>query len=97
MTIFVPCTSGLLQITVDASGHMHQGWQASGEIVGSPVVGGHTVYSFSNGVMHALDMHTWQLVASLNVEPANRFVTPTISANSIFIGTDTGITGIKIS
>src|SRR2546425_1229566 len=25
-TIFVPCTDGLLQITVDASGHMHKGW-----------------------------------------------------------------------
>jgi outer membrane protein assembly factor BamB len=96
-TIFVPCTNGLLQITVDASGHMHQGWQASGDIVGSPVVGGHTVYSFSQGVMHALDMNSGQQVASLNVESANRFVTPTIYETSIFIGTNTGITGIKIS
>jgi hypothetical protein len=96
-TIFVPCTSGLLQITVDSSGHMHQGWQASGDIFGSPVVGGHTVYSFSNGVMHALNMNSGQMVASLNVEPANRFVTPTIYGTSIFIGTETGITAIKIS
>src|SRR5205085_3095936 len=39
-TIFVPCTNGLLQITVDTNGKMHQGWHASGNIVGSPVVGG---------------------------------------------------------
>jgi len=96
-TIFVPCTNGLLQISVDSSGHMHQGWQAPGDIVGSPVVGGHTVYSFSNGVMHALNMNTGQLVASLNVGPANRFVTPTIYGTSIFIGTDNGITAIQIS
>ena len=96
-TIFVPCTNGLLEISVDSSGHMHQGWQASGDIVGSPVVGGHTVYSFSNGVMHALNMNSGQLIASLNVGPANRFVTPTIYETSIFIGTDTGITAIKIS
>ena len=96
-TIFVPCTNGLLQISVDASGHMHQGWQAPGDIVGSPVVGGHTVYSFSNGVMHALNMNSGQLVASLNVGSANRFVTPTISGTSIFIGTNAGITAIKIS
>jgi outer membrane protein assembly factor BamB len=96
-TIFVPCTDGLLQMTVDVSGHIHQGWQASGDIVGSPVVGGHTVYSFSHGVMYALDMTSGQQVASLNVEPANRFVTPTIYETSIFIGTDTGITCIKIS
>jgi outer membrane protein assembly factor BamB len=96
-TIFVPCTDGLLQITVDTSGHMHQGWQASGNIVGSPVVGGHTVYSFSNGVMHGLNMNSGQVVASLNVGSANRFVTPTISGTSIFIGTNAGITAIKIS
>ena len=96
-TIFVPCTNGLLQISVDTSGHMHQGWQASGDIVGSPVVGGHTVYSFSNGVMHALNMNSGQLVAWLNVGSANRFVSPTIYGTSIFIGTDTGITAIKIS
>jgi outer membrane protein assembly factor BamB len=95
-TIFVPCTNGLLQISVDASGHMHQGWQASGDIVGSPVVGGHTVYSFSNGVMHALNMHSGQLVASLNVGSANRFVSPTIYGTSLFIGTNNGITAIKI-
>ena len=95
-TIFVPCTNGLLQISVDSSGHMHQGWQASGDIVGSPVVGGHTVYSFSNGVMHALNMNSGQLIASLNVGSANRFVSPTIYETSIFIGTDTGITAIKI-
>ena len=96
-TIFVPCTNGLLQISVDTSGHMHLGWQAPGDIVGSPVVGGHTVYSFSNGVMHALNMNSGQLVASLNVGSANRFVTPTIYKTSIFIGTDTGITAINIS
>jgi len=96
-TIFVPCTDGLLQIAVNASGHMHQGWQASGDIVGSPVVGGHTVYSFSQGVMHALNMNSGQVVASLHVGSANRFVTPTIYGTSIFIGTNAGITAIKIS
>jgi hypothetical protein len=47
--------------------------------------------------MHALDMNSGQQVASLNVESANRFVTPTIYETSIYIGTDTGITCIKIS
>jgi outer membrane protein assembly factor BamB len=96
-TIFVPCTDGVLQITVDANGHMHQGCHASRDIVGSPIVGGHTVYSFSNGVMHALTMNSGQVVATLNVGPANRFVTPTISGTSMFIGTNAGITAINIS
>ncbi len=95
-TIFVPCTNGLLQITVDTRGHMHQGWQASADIVGSPIVGGHTVYSFSHGVMYALDMNSGQLVTSLDVGMANCFATPTISGTSMFIGTLSGITAISI-
>ena len=97
MTIFVPCTKGLLQIIVNTSGHMHLGWQASGDIFGSPVVGGHTVYSFSNGTMHALNMNTGQLITSLHIGSANRFVTPTLFKTSIFIGTNIGITAINIS
>jgi outer membrane protein assembly factor BamB len=96
-TIFIPCVSGVRQITVNASGQMHQGWQASANIVGSPVVGGHTVYSLSNGTIYALNMNTGQVVTSLNVGPMNRFATPSISGTGIFIGTDTGITAVKIS
>jgi len=96
-TAFIPCTDGVHQISVDASGHMHQGWQASGNIAGSPVVGGHTLYSLSNGLIYALNMANGQIVTSLNVGQANRFATPTISGSSIFIGTLTGITAVKIA
>jgi outer membrane protein assembly factor BamB len=95
-TIFIPCTDGVLQITVDANGKMHQGWQASGDIVGSPVVGGHTVYSLSNGTIYALNMDSGQVLTSLNVGQVNRFATPTIAGTSIYIGTYSGITAVKI-
>lgn len=95
-TIFIPCTSGVRQITVDASGHMHQGWQASQNIVGSPVVGGHTLYSLSNGLLYALNLDTGQVVTTLNVGQMNRFATPTISGRSMFVGTYTGIVAVKI-
>jgi outer membrane protein assembly factor BamB len=96
-TIFVPCMSGVHQVSVDASGKIHQGWQASGGIVGSPVVGGHTVYSLSNGMIYALNMDSGQVVTSLDVGEANRFATPTISGTSIFIGTLAGIVAVKIT
>jgi outer membrane protein assembly factor BamB len=96
-TIFIPCTDGVRQITVDASGQMHQGWHASGGIVGSPVVGGHTVYSLSNGMIYALNMDTGQVVTELPVGQANRFATPTIAGTSIFVGTLAGITAVKIA
>ncbi len=95
-TIFVPCTSGVCQVSVDVSGRMHQGWHAAG-INGSPVVGGHTVYSLANGMIYALNMNSGQVVASLNVGQANRFATPSISGASIFVGTLAGITAIKIA
>jgi len=76
---------------------MHQGWHASGHIVGSPVVGGHTLYSVSNGTIYALNVDTGHVVTSLNVGSASRFSTPTISGTSIFIGTNTGITAAKIA
>lgn len=95
-TMFLPCTNGLLQLTVDASGQMHQGWQASGDIVGSPVVGGHTVYSLSNGNIYALNMANGQVITSLDVGQVNRFATPTIAGTSIFIGTLSGITAVTI-
>src|SRR5947209_7685171 len=96
-TTFIPCTNGVRQITVDTSGHMHQGWHASSSIVGSPVVGGHTVYSLSNGTLYALNMSTGQIVTKLPVGNANRFATPTLSGTTIFVGTYTGITAVKIA
>jgi outer membrane protein assembly factor BamB len=98
-TVFVPCTSGLSKVTVDASGHIHQGWHNAQGINGSPVVGGHTVYSLTTaGVLYALNMNSGQVVASLNLGgPANRFATPTLSGSSVFVGTLTGVSAIQIS
>lgn len=96
-TIFIPCTDGVRQVSVDANGKMHKVWQASGNITGSPVVGGHTVYSLTNNTLYALNMDSGQVITSLNVGQVNRFATPTIAGSSIFIGTLTGITAVKIA
>lgn len=95
-TMFLPCVDGLRQVSVDASGRIHQGWHASGSITGSPVVGGHTVYSLSNGTIYALNMNNGKVVTSLNVGAVNRFATPTIAGKSLFIGTLEGITAVNI-
>jgi outer membrane protein assembly factor BamB len=95
-TMFLPCVDGLRQVSVDASGRIHQGWHASDSITGSPVVGGHTVYSLSDGMVYALNMNNGKVVTSLNVGETNRFATPTIAGNSLFIGTLEGITAVNI-
>lgn len=97
MTIYVPCTSGVLQITVDTNGQMHQGWQAGSTIVGSPVVGGNTLYSISNSTLYALDRGNGHVVASLHVGQANRFATPTIAGSTVFVGTYAGIVAVSIA
>jgi outer membrane protein assembly factor BamB len=97
MTLYIPCTSGVLQITVDASGQMHQGWQASGSIVGSPVVGGNTLYSIANSTLYALNRASGRVVASLHVGQATRFATPTISGTTVFVGTYAGIVAVRLA
>lgn len=96
-TIFIPCIDGVRQVSVDANGKMHLGWQASGNIFGSPVVGGHTVYAISSDTLYALNKDSGQVITSLNVGQMNRFATPTIAGSTLFIGTLTGITAVKIA
>lgn len=96
MTIYVPCTSGVLQLTVDTNGQMHQGWQA-GNVVGSPVVGGNTLYCASNDTLYALDRANGQIIASFRVGTVNRFATPTISGTTVFVGTYAGIVAVRIA
>jgi len=96
MTLYVPCTSGVLQITVDINGQMHPGWQAAGTIAGSPVVGGHTLYSIANSTLYALNRSSGQVVASVHVGQATRFATPTISGSTVFVGTYAGVVAVSI-
>ena len=95
-TIYVPCQSGVRQVTVDSTGHMHLGWQADGSITGSPVVGGHTVYSLSNRSLYALNADSGRVIVSISVGQTNRFATPTISGSTIYVGTLNGITSVAI-
>ncbi len=93
--VFVPCTSGLRQLTLNAQGKLTGGWQAASQITGSPVIGGHTVYSLSgDGTLNALDSTTGKVRTSVGVGQVSRFATPTLSANHVYVGTLAGITAI---
>jgi len=93
--IFVPCTNGLRQISIDSSGKITLGWQAPGQIVGSPVVGGNTVYSLSlDGRLYALDSATGNSRTSVSVGAISRFATPTLSGSRVYVGTMTGVVAV---
>src|SRR5258708_5650435 len=93
--IFVPCTNGVLQLII-GPGTITRGWQASGNINGSPIIGCHTVYSLCGGAVHALDSQTGKEIAQADVGSTTRFATPTLSGNWIFVGTNAGISAVTI-
>ncbi len=65
------------------------GWQAPAQVSGSPVIGGHTVYSLDGqgGVLYALESERGAVHASLSVGPVSRFATPTLVGKALFVGT----------
>ena len=92
-TVFVPCNEGLQQLQVAPDGSLTLGWQV--QVPGSPVVGGHTVYSLDRGgTLHALDIETGQARATITVGATSRFATPTLYQDRVFIGTMTGIVAV---
>jgi outer membrane protein assembly factor BamB len=96
-TLFVPCTDGLRQVLVGPGASLSLGWQAQAPITGSPIVGGHTVYSLDpGGVLYALDAASGNVRATLSVGATSRFATPALSGNQVFVGTLTGVVAVTI-
>jgi outer membrane protein assembly factor BamB len=96
--VFVPCADGLRQVLVGPGANLNLGWHAPGQITGSPIVGGHTVYSLDvAGTLYALDATSGTTRATLPVGTTSRFATPTLSGNQVFVGTLTGVVAATIS
>jgi outer membrane protein assembly factor BamB len=96
-TLFVPCTDGLRQVSAGPGGSLEPGWQTAGNVNGSPVVGGRTVYSVdaSGGVLYALDSDTGSPRASARVGQTSRFATPTLTGGLVLVGTLTGVSALN--
>ncbi len=96
--LFVPCTSGLQQVKVGPGVRLTLGWQAPGQVTGSPTVGGHTVYSLDpGGTLYALDINSGNVRATVSVGATSRFATPTLSSGHVFVGTLTGVVAVAVS
>ena len=98
-TIIVPCVDGIRQVQIGQDGQISVGWRAPGQITGSPVIGGHTVYSLDpgSGTLYALNSANGNVVATLAVDAASRFATPTLFNGMVFVGTLSGVTAVKIN
>jgi outer membrane protein assembly factor BamB len=95
--IFIPCTDGLLQVTIGTDASINPGWKASSDVVGSPILGGHTVYTMGAGTLYALNSTNGAVRATIHIGNTSRFTTPTLSGNHVFVGTMTGISAATIS
>ena len=96
--VFVPCNDGVRQVLVGSGASLSLGWQAPSNINGSPIVGGHTVYALDQGgTLYALDSANGNMRAMLSVGTTSRFATPTLSGNTVFVGTFTGVVAATIS
>src|SRR6266508_4039866 len=96
-TLYVPCTDGVRQVRAGPGARLELGWQASGTVTGSPVVGGHTVYSLdpNGGTLYALDADSGTVRASAPVGTTSRFATPTLSGGLVLVGTMTGVVALS--
>src|SRR5205085_11763067 len=65
----IPCTDGLRQVLVGPGAHMAIGWHAPAQVNGSPIIGGHTVYSLnpSSGTLYALNVQNGTIITTLSV------------------------------
>lgn len=95
--VFVPCTNGLQELTVGDDGKMTPGWKAPADINCSPIVGGKTVYIMSrSGTLYALDSDTGQQRAKIALPAVNRFATPTLANETVFVGTLTTVEAVSL-
>lgn len=94
--MFIPCNNGLRELTLSGS-RLVPGWQAAPLVIGSPVIGGQTVYCLApSGTLYAFNAATGAVRATLAVGPTYDWITPTLSGKSIFIGTWSGVVAVGI-
>ncbi len=95
--VLVPCEDGIRHVSTGSGSQLIVGWQSS-VLKLSPVVGGHTVYGMNlDGTLYALNLDTGAIRAKVSLAPIPHFVSPTISGNSVFVGTNNGVIATTIS
>jgi outer membrane protein assembly factor BamB len=95
--VYLPCTDGVRAVRVDSVGQLHVLWHASGQIAGSPVVGGGRVWALDQygGVLHALNPASGQSLEQVSVGVTSRFATPAIYGSLVLVPTLAGVTYVR--
>ena len=97
--VYLPCTDGVRAVRVDSAGTLHVLWHASGQVEGSPVVGGGRVWALdqTGGVLYALDPAAGQALEQVPVGETSRFATPAIYGSLVLVPTLAGVAYVQTS
>ncbi len=92
--VFVPCTDGVVRISVAAAGTFTALWKTPTGSNGPPVIGGGAVWTVktATGTLYALNPATGAAIGSVAVGAVPHFVSPTLWRGYIFVGTTSGVT-----
>jgi outer membrane protein assembly factor BamB len=92
-SVYVPCHDGLRKVRINSNGTMTVLWHAASNINGTPTVGGGRVFvlDYRAGVLHVLDPETGRSIWRMSTGPVNRFATPAIYSNAVYVGTMSGV------
>jgi hypothetical protein len=97
-SVIVPCTDGLVDVTVGASS-LSVAWRTSSFDAGSPIVTGHIVWAvnLSSAQLLGFDASTGQPLFSVPVGTVDHFISPTAAPGRLFLGAGSQLVGLSLS
>jgi outer membrane protein assembly factor BamB len=92
---YLPCTDGIRAFSVSGN-TMSSVWHST--LSGSPVYASGIVYTTDNlSSVYALDASTGTTRKHINVGSLPHFASPSLSGNTLLIGTLSGVTAVRVS
>jgi outer membrane protein assembly factor BamB len=93
---YLPCNDGVRAVAVSGNS-MSVAWHAASNLTGPPVYANGTVYTTDgSGAVVALDAGSGATRASISVGSLPHFASPSLSGNTVLIGTLSGVTAVTI-
>jgi outer membrane protein assembly factor BamB len=96
--LFIPCTAGIQQVSIGATGSISPGWATITGANGPPVIGSGTVWSLATGPgeLYALNTATGAVRAHISVGAVPHFASPTLWNGLVLVGTMHGVVAVRV-
>lgn len=96
-TVYLPCQSELVELTVGDDGALRTGWRMPLHGAGSPVVGGGAVWvaDYGKGQLYALNPAGGQVLQQAPTGDLPHFASPVLTGSRVLLGTMAGVTAFE--